>query len=95
MILYAMVRPDLVAKGTITSTNPHTVLGGQTLGTQYCEVIVNVVLKRDTNLPRPYEHMETLADAHMMPVAWPYKRLKVSKSVSKSSLGTTGSSGRH
>lgn len=81
-----------MAKGTITSTNPNTVLGGENLGTQFCEVVVNVVLKRDADLPRPYDHMETMGDAYMMPVAWPYKRMKVSKA-SKSSHVATGNSG--
>ncbi|WVZ49389.1 hypothetical protein U9M48_000755, partial [Paspalum notatum var. saurae] len=89
VILYAMLRSDPVAKGTITSTNPNTMLGDQKLGTQFCEVVVNVVLKRETDLPRPYNNMETMADAYMMPVAWPYKRLKVSKA-SKSSHDATG-----
>eukprot|EP00267_Zea_mays_P051318 XP_020404245.1 uncharacterized protein LOC103649371 isoform X1 [Zea mays] len=92
VILYAMLRSDPVAKGTITSTNPNTVLGGENLGTQFCEVVVNVVLKRDADLPRPYDHMETMGDAYMMPVAWPYKRMKVSKA-SKSSHVATGNSG--
>uniref|UniRef100_A0A0A9B0I4 Transposase Tnp1/En/Spm-like domain-containing protein n=1 Tax=Arundo donax TaxID=35708 RepID=A0A0A9B0I4_ARUDO len=95
VILYAMLRSDLpVAKGTIISTNPSTVLGGQILGRQFCEVVVNVVLKRDAILPRPYADMETMADANMMSIAWPYKRLKVSNKASPSSQGTTGSGGR-
>jgi hypothetical protein len=38
--------------------NPKTTLGGVALGKHYCEVIVNVVLKRDTILPRPYPGVE-------------------------------------
>lgn len=58
-----------MAKGTIPSTNPSTMLGGQCLGRQFCEVVVNVVMKRDAILPRPYDGMETIADAHMMLIA--------------------------
>jgi hypothetical protein len=36
---------------------------------------VNLVLKRDEMLPRPYDDMETMADADMMSIAWPYKRV--------------------
>jgi hypothetical protein len=36
---------------------------------------VNAVLKRDTVLPRPYAEVETMVDAHKMPIAWPYKRV--------------------
>ena len=45
------------------------------LGKQYCEVVVNVVLKRDTILPRPYGYVETMADAHKMSIVSPYKRV--------------------
>jgi hypothetical protein len=43
MILYALLWSELVVKGT-----PNSVLGGEALGNQYCEIVVNVVLKRDT-----------------------------------------------
>ena len=76
VILYAMLISNLaVAKGTIISTDPNSMLGGVALGKQYCEVVVNVVLKRDTVLPRPYGYMETMADAHRLSIAWPYKRV--------------------
>ncbi|CAN6219876.1 unnamed protein product [Urochloa humidicola] len=95
VILYAILRSDLpVAKGMIMSIDPKTMVGGQRLGKQYCEVIVNMVLKRDAILPRPYAEMSTMADAHMMSIAWPYRKLKVSKA-SRSSLGTAGNSGRN
>jgi len=64
-----------VAKGTIISTNPNTIVGDQPLGKQFCEVIVNLVLKRDAMLPRPYDNMESMAGAYMMSIAWPYKRV--------------------
>jgi hypothetical protein len=74
--LYALLRSDqAVAKGIIIGTKPSIKLGGQPIGRQYCEVIVTCVLKRDTILPRPYDGMETLADASMMPIAWPYKKV--------------------
>lgn len=73
-----MLRSDLpVAKGTIVSTKPSTTVGGQILGRQYCEVIVTCVLKRDTILPRPCANVETMVDAYMMSVAWPYKKVIV------------------
>ena len=76
MILYALLRSDVaVAKGTIISTDPKSTLGDVALGNQYCEVVVNVVLKRDTVLPRLYGYVETMVDAHRMSIAWPYKRV--------------------
>lgn len=62
VILYAVTRNDVpVAKATIVSTNPRTTVGGQALGVQYYEVVVNVVLKRDTVLPCPFR-IKTMAD---------------------------------
>ena len=53
MILYAILRSELpVARGTVLSTNPSTIVGGQPLGNELCEVVVNVVMKRDAFLLR-------------------------------------------
>ena len=76
VILYAVLRSELpVAKGTIVSTNPTTLVGGQPLGKQYCEVIVSLVLKRDAILPCPHAEMNNMGDALMMAIAWPYKKV--------------------
>jgi hypothetical protein len=64
-----------VAKGTIVSTKPDTIVGGEPIGRQYCEVIVTCVLKRDEVLPRPYGNMQTMADTRMRRLAWPYKKV--------------------
>ena len=46
VILYDILRPKQpVAKGTIISTNPCSILGGEALEKQYCEVVVNAVQK--------------------------------------------------
>jgi hypothetical protein len=66
---------EKVAKATVVSVNPTNVLAGVALGTKFCEVIVDVVLKRDTLVPRPYADINTLGDAEQMPVAWPYNRV--------------------
>ena len=73
--LYALLRPEVVAKATVISTNPRNLLGGQPLGKHFCEVVVKVVIKRNTVLPRPYGDIETLADALSMPIQWPYNRV--------------------
>ena len=76
MILYAMLGTDqAVAKRTIVSTNRDSMLGDVALGNQYCEVIVKVLLKRDTILPRPYDGLKSMANALNMPIAWPYQRV--------------------
>ncbi|KAG8056249.1 hypothetical protein GUJ93_ZPchr0002g24441 [Zizania palustris] len=72
VILYVVMRNDTpVAKATIVSTYPKTIVGGQALGVQFYEVVVNVVLKSDTLLPRPYDDMETLLEAQYLSIAWP------------------------
>jgi hypothetical protein len=63
-----------VEKGTIISTKSSIVLGDQTLGREFREVVVTCVLKRDVVLPRPYIDMETMADTKMMSIAWPYNK---------------------
>jgi hypothetical protein len=76
VVLYAILRSEQpVAKGTIVSTNPNSMVGGQPLGKQYCEVVVNLVMKRDAILPHPYDYMESMVGAYMMSIAWPYKRV--------------------
>lgn len=94
VILYALVRSEQpVAKGTVISTNPNTTVAGVPLGKQYCEVVITIVLKRDTLLPRPYVDVETMADAYRMAIAWPYKKLKVCNKTSQSPQPAAGSSG--
>ena len=76
VILYALLRFDQpVAKGTIVSIRPNTIVGGQALGREFCEVIITSVLKRDAILPRPYDDINTMANAKLMSIAWPYKKV--------------------
>ncbi|EEC72983.1 hypothetical protein OsI_06888 [Oryza sativa Indica Group] len=80
VILYTVLRSDTpVAKATIVSIDPSSLVGGQPLGVEFYEVVVNVVLKRDALLPRPYDDMQTMADAQYTSIAWPNNRLNVSK----------------
>ena len=58
-----------MAKATVVSVNPNNKLAGEALGTKYCEVIVNVVLRRETLVPRPYAEIKTLGDAIKMAIA--------------------------
>ena len=64
-----------MAKATVASVNPNNKLAGEALGTKYCEVIVNVVLRRETLVPRPFAKIKTLGDAIKMPIAWPFNRV--------------------
>lgn len=71
VILYHLLRSEPVAKTTVISTNQYSMVGGEPLGLQYYEVLVNVVLKRDVELARAYDGMKTMSDAHHMTIAWP------------------------
>jgi hypothetical protein len=71
------VRSDPVAKAMVISTNQDTIVGGEVLGLQYYEVLVNVVLKREAELARGYDGMQTMGDAHHMSIAWPSNRVKI------------------
>jgi hypothetical protein len=76
VILYAVLRSDLpLARGTIISTNPNTIVGGQPLGNEHCEVVVNVVMKRDAMLPRTYGEMMNMGSALSMNIAWPFNKV--------------------
>ena len=76
MILFTILRSELAAaRGTVISTNPNTMVGGRPLGNEYCEVVVNVVIKRDAILPRPYGDMTTMGSALKMTIAWPYNKV--------------------
>ena len=75
VILFAMSSNEKVAKATVVSVNPNNQLAGEALGTKFCEVVVNVVFKREKLVPRPYAEIKTLGDAVKMPVAWPFNRV--------------------
>jgi hypothetical protein len=94
VILYAVLRSDTpVAKATIVSIDPSSLVGGQPLGVEFYEVVVNVVLKRDALLPRPYDDMQTMADAQYTSIAWPNNRLNVSKRSAMSKSANSKSAG--
>jgi hypothetical protein len=76
VILYAILRSELaVARGTVISTNPNTIVGSRPFGNEYCEVVVNVVMKRDAMLPRTCGEIQTMASALKMNIAWPFNKV--------------------
>ena len=46
-------------------------MGGEPLGSQYVEIVIYSVFKRDTQLPRPYGNVLTMGDAKGKSIAWP------------------------
>ncbi|XP_020184903.1 uncharacterized protein [Aegilops tauschii subsp. strangulata] len=91
VIMYNLYRDHsiLVAKATILSIDHRKVVGGQELGSEYCEVAVNYVIKRDAILPRGVGNMTTMGQAQGRCITWPYKHLEVDKSMEKSRNATT------
>ncbi|XP_020165089.1 uncharacterized protein [Aegilops tauschii subsp. strangulata] len=85
VILYNVYRDHciLVAKATILSIDRRKVVGGQELGSEYCEVAVNYVIKRVAILPRGVGNMTTMGQVQGRCIAWPYKHLEVDKSMEK------------
>lgn len=79
VILYSVIGPhDIpVAKATVISTDRRTVVGGTLLGVECCEVVVNHVLKRAAQLPRPYGDMSVMADAYGRSIAWPHQHVSI------------------
>ncbi|KAL8512927.1 hypothetical protein ACS0TY_019186 [Phlomoides rotata] len=61
----------IVAKGRINSLNPCTEVGGQILGSNWCEVNVKVLLEPEEELIRPYENLQKIEDTLGEMIAWP------------------------
>ena len=65
VILYNVYRDNAspVAKAIILSIDRRKLVGGQELGLEYCEVVVNYVIKRDAILPHGVGNMTTMGQA--------------------------------
>ena len=79
VILYSIARPYNipVAKATIQSIDRMKVVAGAELGSQCCEVVVNMVLKKDAILQRPYGSVRTMANALGRSIVWPRRHVKL------------------
>ncbi|GKE14552.1 transposase, Tnp1/En/Spm-like protein, partial [Tanacetum coccineum] len=62
---------EIVAKGRIQSLDPNEIVGGEELGPNWCEVGVQVPIKRDEHLVRRYGLFVIIFDAIGATVAWP------------------------
>ncbi|KAK3017168.1 hypothetical protein RJ639_006628 [Escallonia herrerae] len=62
---------ETVAKGIIQSIDPSTEVGGEELGPNWCEVSIQVAVKKDERLIRSYGFHKTIYDAYGATVAWP------------------------
>lgn len=66
-----------MAKATIQSIDGTKILAGAELGSQCCEVVVNMVMKKDAILQRPYGNVRTMANALGRSIAWPRRYVKL------------------
>ncbi|XP_042441187.1 uncharacterized protein LOC122026514 [Zingiber officinale] len=69
----------IVAKGVLHSMDPNTTVGRQTLGPNWCEVQVQVFLKPEESLIRPYDFLQRFEDTLGGMIAWPYHLLTVNE----------------
>lgn len=89
VLLYAWTGLESpVAKATILSTDPDTVVGGEPHGPDTYEVVVNVSIRRDATLPYQYDDLRYISDAVTRSIAWPASKMKPYKP------GTSASSHR-
>ena len=77
VILYNVYRDHSipVAKATTLSIDRRKVVGVQELGSEYCEVAMNNVIKWDVVLPRGVGNMTTMGQVQGRCIAWPYKHV--------------------
>uniref|UniRef100_A0ACD5W6G2 Uncharacterized protein n=1 Tax=Avena sativa TaxID=4498 RepID=A0ACD5W6G2_AVESA len=86
VLLYTWTGPEsLVAKATVLSVDPDTIVGGEPLGPATYEVIVNVAIKRDAILPYQYDDLLYISDAIARSIAWPSSKIKPYKPAVSSS----------
>ncbi|KAM3271200.1 hypothetical protein ACQJBY_041774 [Aegilops geniculata] len=77
VLLYAWTGLETpVAKATIISVDPDTIVGGEPLGPATYEVIVNVAIRRDAPVPYEYAGLQIIADAVTRSIAWPSSKMK-------------------
>ncbi|KAF5789333.1 putative transposase, Tnp1/En/Spm [Helianthus annuus] len=68
---------EIVARGRVQSLDPNDLVGGTEIGPEWCEVNVQVPIKKYENLVRPYGLFSTIQDCIGAPIAWPYPFISV------------------
>ncbi|KAH6798267.1 hypothetical protein C2S52_022821 [Perilla frutescens var. hirtella] len=72
VLLKSLFNPTkIVAKGYVRNTDPSTVVGGQMLGLNWCEVNVQVIVDPEERLIRPYNNLQMLSETKGAMIAWP------------------------
>ncbi|GJU36758.1 histidine protein methyltransferase 1 [Tanacetum coccineum] len=65
------ISTEIVVKGRIKSLDPNEIVGGEERRPNWCELNVQVSIKRDEHLVRRYGLFVTISDAIGATVAWP------------------------
>ncbi|XP_071689886.1 uncharacterized protein [Rutidosis leptorrhynchoides] len=81
---------EKVAIGRLRSIEPNTVLNGTELGHGWCEVHVQVAIKKDEALFRPYDYLKCIHDVTSTSIAWPAQLIEITLDVYRT-LETSGS----
>ncbi|KAK1650158.1 hypothetical protein QYE76_067963 [Lolium multiflorum] len=77
VLLYSWTGPESpIAKATVLSVDPDTLVGGEPLGPATYEVIVTVAIKRGATLPYQYDDLRYIGDAVTRSIAWPSSKMK-------------------
>ena len=76
VLLYAWTGPETpVAKATIISVDPDTIVGEEPLGPGTYEVVVNVAIRRDATVPFECDGLQCIADAVTKSIPWPSSKV--------------------
>ena len=76
VLLYAWTGPETpVAKATIISVDPDTIVGGEPLGPATYEVLVNVAIRRDATMSYEYDGLQIIVDAVTRTIVWPSSKV--------------------
>ncbi|KAH7835197.1 hypothetical protein Vadar_023734 [Vaccinium darrowii] len=74
----SVVNPiEIIGKGMITSLDPSKELDGEELGANWCEIDVQLPIKWNEHLMRPYRGLKTVGDAIGTPIAWPISLIRL------------------
>ncbi|CAN1159326.1 hypothetical protein LINPERPRIM_LOCUS20522, partial [Linum perenne] len=70
--LRSLNQPNVdVAKGSIVSKNPKRIVGDIELGGGFYKIFVEVAMKRDEPVVRPYGSFSVIGDVTGCTIAWP------------------------
>ncbi|KAK9061396.1 hypothetical protein SSX86_018577 [Deinandra increscens subsp. villosa] len=77
VFLKSISNSETVARGMVNSLDPNQKVGGTEIGRDWCEVNIQVAVKRDENLVRPYGSLDTIQAAIGASIAWPCSFISV------------------